>query len=115
LPKRPLHDNGPGLESVPAGVDNIKRLTTLQLVSVSPLDRLLNQQNKDDNIQISISCYPRKIEQGEHPHENWSTRSIGKIKDYTMTLNHKQINTETCYNGAVPNQDQECPTKIEDA
>ena len=50
LPKRPLHDNEDGLESVPAGQDNIKRDTTLQLLSVSPLDRLLNQRNHNDDI-----------------------------------------------------------------
>lgn len=56
LPLRPAHykdgtipgpdgSNGGGddtMEGVPVGVDNIKRKTSVQLFSVSPLDRLLN-------------------------------------------------------------------------
>jgi len=70
----------------------------------------LNQLNTDDNIQVTISCYPRK--EGEHPHENWP---IGPVKDYKMVLKHDQINTETCYDGKVPNENQDCPTPREHA
>jgi hypothetical protein len=64
LPLRPCHYNSPSdvkpgelcdptydvnnedaMESVPAGIDNIGRKTKIQLLSVSPLDRLLNQMN----------------------------------------------------------------------
>jgi len=65
LPKRPLHDNNDGIESVPGGVDNIKRDTKLQLFSVAPLDRLLNQMNTVDKIRVSVSCYTRRA--GDHP------------------------------------------------
>jgi hypothetical protein len=62
---RPLHDNDDGIESVPGGVDNIQRNTKLQLFSVSPLDRLLNQMNTSDEIRVSVSCYTRR--EGDHP------------------------------------------------
>jgi hypothetical protein len=52
LPKRPLHNNEDGLEVVPAGVDNIKRLTRIGIMSISPLDRLLNQMNIDDKLKV---------------------------------------------------------------
>jgi hypothetical protein len=110
LPKRPLHNNGDGLESVPAGVDNIKRDTKVQILSVSPLDRLLNQQNDEDQIQVAVSCYPRK--DGEHPGEGWP---IGPVKSYSMNFNHEQINTETCFNGKSPTPSQNCPMNDNEA
>ena len=67
LPKRPLHDNEDGIESVPGGQDNIKRDTKLALLSVAPLDRLLNQMNMDDKLRVVVQCYPRKF--GDYPGE----------------------------------------------
>jgi len=118
LPLRPAHyldgtipgpdgSNGGGdhtMESVPVGEDNIKRPTSLQLFSVSPLDRLLNQQNKKDEIRVSVSCYPRK-DRTIHPHKNWP---ISDVKSYDLTFDHDQINTETCHNNARPSEGKEC-------
>ena len=35
------------------------RQTTFALLSVSPIDRLLNQRGFEDNLQVQIKCIPR--------------------------------------------------------
>lgn len=103
MPLRPLHDNDDGLEVIPAGDDKIKRKTRIGLMSVSPLDRLLNQSNLDDNIRVAISCYPRK--EGMHPGETWTGANA---LAYDMNFKFNQVNTETCWNNLRPNQSQDC-------
>jgi len=106
LPKPPLHDNGDGVEVIPGGQAKIKRETAVQLLSVSPLDRLLNQINTDDEIDVEISCYPRL--KNKHPGEGWPVSGTS-VRSYPLTFQWNQINTETCWNKSVPNAAQTCP------
>jgi hypothetical protein len=84
---------------IPAGEDQIGRKTKLSVLSISPLDRLLNQMNNEDNIRVEISCYPR-IE-GMHPGESRNGENWDKVgaKFYDFKSNYMHVNTENCYHG----------------
>lgn len=45
-----------GFEAKMGDNGSINRRKEVQFVSISPLDRLLNQKNRDDEIRVSFSC-----------------------------------------------------------
>lgn len=63
------------------------RETTMQLKSVAPMDRLLNQRGSGDDIQIEIHCIPRgkKLED--------ATKTV---TTYNLKFGYDAINKETC-------------------
>lgn len=53
--------------------------------------------NRDDNIRVTVSCYPRRS--GKSPGDGWTDANA---KSYDMVFNYQQINTETCWDNLRP-------------
>ena len=54
------------------------------MLSISPLDRLLNQRDRDDEIMVKIGC------------------SASASKEHKFVLNRERINKLTCKDGKEP-------------
>ena len=65
-------------------------------MSISPLDRLLNQKARDDEIRVAVSCT--------------SGGSTSGSKDYDLNLKSESVNNIICYDGAQPAAGQTCQT-----
>ena len=72
-----------------------KRYKDVQFMSISPLDRLLNQRALDDEIKVQVSCKSR----------NGASRDT---KDYDLTMNRDDINKQKCHDGTTPNKGENC-------
>ena len=65
-------------------------------MSISPLDRLLNQKDRNDKIRVGMSC--RRDE----------TSASSIQKGYDLELTADNINNVVCRDGSVPEGDNIC-------
>jgi hypothetical protein len=86
-------------------------------MSISPLDRLLNQRGLDDEVGVEISCESRSgttASSGLIGQTLFTTETQGMkgatAKNYTLKLNKESINTVTCWNGTKPGNNG-CPVE----
>ena len=65
-------------------------------MSISPLDRLLNQRDRNDNIRVKVGC-----EGGR------GSRRSSK-DEYDFDLSRERINRLTCFDGSTPKAGESC-------
>ena len=66
------------------------------MASVSPLDRLLNQKNRPDNIHVQISC------------RTDGTDRAAISKGYDLIVEADSINNHVCMDGSIPEEGKIC-------
>ena len=79
-------------------------------MSISPLDRLLNQRGLDDEVGVEISCSGRKSgSTSSTPNNFFSTDSASMqgavMKNYKLTMKKPMINELTCWDGSKAGKD----------
>lgn len=85
-------------------------------MSISPLDRLLNQATQQDDLIVRVSCAPddtpRTIETFNKVNEAQQATLEGTIGDnytqHNFSFNTDHVNKVVCQNGKIPGTNQAC-------
>jgi len=71
--------------------NHLDRIKLVQFLSISPLDRLLNQRDANDEVDVTVGC--------KGINGNFQTNN------YSFNLPNTKINKLTCHDGTEPSVD----------